>query len=100
MANSFNGKFWLLDTAGIIRDTPVFIKTVSITFKVASAGEVELNEFNREDGVGTAFCHAATLGASSAAGDSLTQIIPVDNWVQGVNLKTITNISKLIVNTK
>ena len=100
MANATLGKFWLLDTAGVVVDTPVKVKTVSITFKLASAGEVELTEVDREGGVGVTFLHAATLGASSAGTDSITQVIPVDNWVDGLNVKTITDIAKLIVNVE
>lgn len=100
MSNAKNEKFWLLDTAGIVTDSPTYIQNVQVTFKVASAGIVELAQLNREDGQTSTFCYAATLGAASAANDQLTQIIPIENWVQGVTLVTITNVAKLIINTK
>lgn len=98
MANSTAGKFWLLDTAGVVVDTPVKIRTVQVTWKVASAGVLELTEFSWEDGVGSSFVYGQTLGAASAAVDQLTQEFNINNWVAGLNVKTITNVAKLIVN--
>lgn len=102
MGNVANGKFWNLDTAGVITRNPVFVKNVQITYKVSSAGTVQLDQVNSEDGspTGDTFLYAATLGATSAAGDQLTQVIDIDQWVYGINLVTITNIAKLIINTK
>ena len=100
MANSMAGKFWLLDTAGIVCDTPVFVQNVAVTFKVASAGILDLASFNREKGLGQTIVYGQTLGAASAANDQLTQVFPVNNWVDGLQLVTITNIAKCIVNVK
>jgi len=51
MANVIGGKFWALDTAGIIVDTPVFVRNIQVTWKVASAGALEITEVNRDVGV-------------------------------------------------
>ena len=100
MANSTAGKIWELDTAGVIVDSPVYIKNVQVTWKVASAGEVELTEFDREAGAGITVVYGKTLGATSAAIDQMTQIFPIENWVAGLNLKTVTDVDKLLVVTK
>ena len=97
MANSTAGKFWLLDTAGVVVDTAVKIKNVQVTWKVSSAGVLEMTTFNRNTGAGETFIYAQTLGATSAAQDQLTQIFPIDTWIPGINIKTITNVAKLIV---
>ena len=97
MANSLVGKFWVLDTAGIITDNPVYIKRVLVTWKTGSAGTLDLATFNREDGAGSSFVYGVTLGASSAAADQMTQIFPVDQWVTGMKLVTIADVAKCIV---
>lgn len=98
MANSTAGNFWLLDTAGVVVDTPVYIKDIKVTWKVSSAGALDVTEFNREKGVGSSIVSAVSLGATSAAGDQMTQTFPIDKWVAGLNVKTITNVASLIVN--
>lgn len=97
MANSQAGKFWLLDTAGIVVDTQVKIKKISVTWKVSSAGALEINEVTREGGPGSPICFAATLGATSAAQDQLTQDFIINDVCHGLYIKTITNVAKLIV---
>ena len=97
MVNATAGKFWLLDTAGIIVDTPVYVKYVAVTWKVASAGILDLATFSREDGTGVTLVYGQTLGATSAAVDQLTQIFPVGEWVPGLQLVTITDVAKCIV---
>ena len=99
MANSTNSKFWVLDTAGIVTSKPVYVKNIQVTFKVASAGVVQLDEYDTENGAGNSFCYAKTAGATSAAADQLTQVFTIENWVQGVKLTTITDIAKLLINT-
>ena len=98
MANATAGKSWLLDTAGIIVDTPVYVKTVSVTWKVGSAGVLDLATFSREDGSGQTFVYGSTLAATSAAAHQMTQIFPVEQWLPGINLVTITDVAKCIVN--
>lgn len=102
MGNTANGKFWTLDTAGVITRNPVYVKSVNVTFKVSSAGVVQLDQVSSEDGVATGdtFFYAVSLGATSAAVDQMTQVYPIDQWVYGLKLTTITNIDKLIINTK
>lgn len=97
MANETTGKFWVLDTAGVVSDTQVKIKKVSVTWKVSSAGALEINEVDREDGPGSPIVYAKTLGATSAAGDALTQDFIIDDICHGLYVKTITNIDKLVV---
>lgn len=98
MANSTAGNFWLLDTAGVVVDTPVFVKDVKVTWKVSSAGALELTEFNRERGVGSSFINATSLAASSAAAHQMTQTFEINKWIAGLNVKTITEVASLIVN--
>ncbi|MFA6100396.1 MAG: hypothetical protein WC750_06045 [Patescibacteria group bacterium] len=100
MANATQGKFWILDSAGIVWLQSVFIKDIKITWKTASAGTVELTEVSADKGEGATILYAATLGATSAAGDQLTQVFPIDNIVEGLSIKTIVNVAKLIVNVK
>jgi hypothetical protein len=97
MANSTAGNFWLLDTAGIVVDTPLLVKRVMVTWKTASAGSLELTTFSREDGVMQTFLYAVTLGAASAAADQMTQVFPIDAPIVGLNIKTIADVAKLIV---
>jgi hypothetical protein len=100
MANATVGKWWLLDSTGLVWGPSVFVKNVQITWKVASAGTVELAEYNVCDGVMASFLYAQTLGATSAAVDQMTQVIEIDNVIQGLYVKTIANVAKLIVNVK
>lgn len=97
MSNATQSKFWLLDSAGVVWRDRVFIKDISVTWKVSSAGTVDLTEVSPEKGIGVTFLYAQTLGATSAAQDQLTQIFIVNDWVQGLNVKTIGNVAKLIV---
>lgn len=99
MANATQGKFWLLDTAGVVWRSSVFINSIQITWKTASAGTLEMTEWN-ENGPGASFLYAASLGATSAAVDQMTQVIPINNIVQGLSIKTIADVGKLIVNVK
>jgi hypothetical protein len=100
MANTTTGKFWNLDTAGVVSINPVKIKDIKVTWKVASAGTIELTEVDREDGQGSSILYAQTLGASSAAVDQMTQIFPINNWVAGLTVKTITDVAKCVVNVE
>lgn len=96
MANATAGKFWLLDTAGVVTRDPVFIKDISVTWKVGSAGTVEMTNFS-EAGAGSTFLYAATAAATSAATNELTQVFTLKDWVYGLSLKTIADVAKLIV---
>lgn len=97
MANVMTGKFWLFDTAGIITKEPVKVKSVFVTWKVSSAGAIDLTEYNPAQGEGVNWLSAATLGATSAAVDQLTQQFIINSWVDGIKLKTITNVAKLVI---
>lgn len=100
MANTLTGKFWALDSTGVISTSPIYIKNVNVTWKVSSAGAVEMNEISPGEAPGAPIVYAKSLGATSAAGDQLTQTFFIDNWVAGLYLKTLTNIDKLVVNIK
>ena|SRR3990167_1402162 len=103
MANDTVGIIWDLDTVGVVSVNPVYIKGVSITWKVASAGTVlltQLQEGSSEQLAGSEILSAKSLGATSAAVDNMTYYYPIDTIVNGVRLVTIADADKVLVYTK
>lgn len=100
MSNTTTGKHWTIDTAGTVFNTPFYCKNVHVTWKVSSAGSIELQEYNIEDGAGPTWFVAQTLGATSAAVDQMTQVFYIDTWIKGLSVKTLTNVGTLLIQTE
>ena len=103
MANDITTKIWDLDTAGVVSVNPTYIKGISVTFKVASAGTLlidQVQEGASEQLAGAEILSAKSLGATSAGVDQLTAYYPIDTICMGVRVVTIADIDKCLVYTK
>ena len=105
MAHLTSAAVWTLDTsaAGLVNFLPVNIASILVTWKVASAGVLLLQEAVNT-ATGTAafnpILSAKTLGASSAGGDQVTQQFSLERVFQNVWLTTATNIDSLYIYTR
>lgn len=103
MAHDLRGKVWVIDTSatGVVLASSLYLESIIVTWKVASAGSLEFSEVVGEGSAGTRkFLTAETYGASSAGNDQSTQQFEFGIPMQNIWLTTATNIKSCYIVTK
>lgn len=105
MAHLTSAAVWTVDTSSAtkVSSTPVFIDYIIVTWKVASAGTLLIQEQVPEGATATTknpILDAISLGASSAAVDQMTQQFHFKRLFQNVWLTTANNIASCYIYTR
>lgn len=105
MAHLTSAAVWTLDTssASIVSKVPVFVDFIIVTWKVSSAGTLLIQEQVPEGATATTknpILDAASLGATSAAVDQMTQQFHFKRIFQNIWLTTATNIASCYIYTR
>lgn len=104
MAHDISGQVWILDTSSttLITEKPVKVNKIVVTWKISSAGTLELSEGYKEGATQTRKVLSAKCGgASTAATNDLTQEFLCDDHIfQNLWLTTATNLDTVYIYTR
>lgn len=101
MAHDINGTVWIVDTSSttIISPNPVKINKILVTWKISSAGSLELSEaYGQGATQSRKILTMKTAGASTAACNNLSEWILFDDQIfQNLWLTTSTNLDSVYI---